>query len=172
MRSALAKEVRQEFSSKILELYQWLKRITKHELTKKDLVFQWDVAAKLRVYIMLLLSHNEDEFTIEIAWSEKPSFPVAYAASPDEKPYRGGTRFRLCKFWTKNEDWWALAPRESLEEMVDKMQQGKFFDEFPIEEAMEQIKPQVADAITRIQKYAIPYFKKIATQHGCEFESE
>ena len=171
MRTALAKAVREEFASKILELFPTLKRTRNPELVKGDVTYRLEVDGKLSFYIMLLIGDNHDEFTVEIGWAEGQGHAKHFLISPEKSFERSGSRCRLCKLWTKKDDWWLLTPRKTAEEMVRDIKEGRFFDDPPIEEAMSKVVPQVADAVSKIEKYAVPFFERIAVKYGCSLKA-
>ncbi len=78
---------------------------------------------------------------------------------------------RLCSFWTPKDVWWELAPKVASTDIVRQMEEGRFFDEYPLEQAMSQINPKVLDVVERIKLYALPYFKKIVDDHGYTWPS-
>lgn len=169
MRKQLAKAVRQEFAEMLL------KKCPQFQKTNNGsgyYVYKRKVGPTLCFFVALQTVAREDWFTVEVAWNNSDEFPgLAFNDSPNEIPKTGGFRMRLGRFWTKEDYWWELAPDVSDEEWEALELEGKIPPETPIEDAIKQVKPQVADAIERLCKYALPYFAKIAKKFGYALEA-
>jgi hypothetical protein len=169
MRRPLAMETLRHFTAGLKQILPQFERSKEFLLPKVCFVFVRKAAPKLWLFVVLQFYENEDEFTVEIAWSQRQRMPEDCMVSVNEKPRNGDWNMRLCRFWVDEGIWWELAPRETLEEMVEKMEAGRFFDEYPLEKARKKIKPQVQDAIAGIRKHAIPYFRRICEQCGVQW---
>ena len=130
-------------------------------------IYKWTVGPNLSLFVGLHTGAPQDSFTVEIAWNNSDEFPgMAFAMSPKEMPKTGGFRMPLSGLWTDDDPGWELAPDISEDQWEELELEGRIPQEMPVEEAMNQVKPQVADAIKRLRKYALPYFSKIAKKFG------
>jgi hypothetical protein len=172
MRSQLKKQLRSVFAEHLLVLLPFFKPKKIKTLSSGAVAYSWQAASDLTLYIVMDVYHNQDQFTIEVAWSENNELPDSTTAdSPTDDPRHGKWCMRLCSFWTPKDVWWELAPKVASTDIVRQMEEGRFFDEYPLEQAMSQINPKVLDVVERIKLYALPYFKKIVDDHGYTWPS-
>lgn len=164
MRQPLAKAVRQEFAE------QMKKQLPQFRKTKNGsgyYIYQWKVGTNLSFFVGLQIDSQEDWFTVEVAWNKSEEFPgLAFCDSPKKMPKTRGFRTGLGVFWKEEGHWWELAPAWSDEQWEALELELKIPKATPIAKAMKQVKPQVADAIERLRKHALPYFAKIAKKFG------
>lgn len=160
MRSRLAKTVRQRFALRISqELPDFV--LNQTEVVPSGCVLYERKTPTLTFYILLLLAPKDDRFTIEVGWSEKGKLPTYNWGRPNDPPREGGIMFRMWCLWnTGNEDlWWRFEPEVKLEDIANWVPQ-------PIEAALELVDTQVDDAIQKLLEFGIPYFERVAAEHG------
>src|SRR5262249_35789805 len=146
-------------------------------------LFGWEVGPGLSFYLLLVISAREDRFTVEVAWSRNGHFPARATPSqpidfPElnvrrDEPRDGDFRFRLARLWTPRgaDPWWELAPRRSLADLQEQLQQlseGRAPNEETVDEALNKVGPLVDDAVRRIVEHALPYFRGVGASHGIQ----
>jgi hypothetical protein len=142
-----------------------------------DILYVWSFSQSLKFYIYLAISQKsfQDSFTVELACSAA-DFPFSHAALGPTPQKDGSVRFRLPQLYrdewrprTGWEPWWWIGPpKESTgvtSKAVARAVAGRrpLTDEgMPIEQALPLVEPQVQDALDRIKRFGIPFFKQFA----------
>ena len=168
MRKEYAKAVRKEFCARFEKaLPQFELSNDKESAGSGARLYELVVSDNLALYICLGMSRNFEEFIVEIAWSEQRRFPSSYLALEPE-PKNGEIFRHLPRLWNKsNYSWWVVEPRDSLEEIKRRFREFDF-ERPPAELYLPRIPALVEDAVSKIIEYAVPYFEKVAAEHGYE----
>jgi Domain of unknown function (DUF4304) len=140
MKKVLVKAIRKELGS-------GLKRIAPAFAAASDALpsafglYESELSDNLRAYIMFQAHRKEDSFTIEVASTRNGKWPEYYVLPPPalhELSPQGDIRFRLGLLWGETNYWWRVRS-ESREATV-------------------------TDALERLQRYALPYFRSMGEQ--------
>ena len=101
------------------------------------------------------MHRSEDSFTVELAWSQKNRWPVAFNIEPilPEEPLPEEARFRLCRLWLDRDAWWQIRTPGFI---VGVLRRGR----------RDPIGSQVEDSIQRLLEYGLPYFQRVAATLG------
>lgn len=110
MRGSLGKAVRVAFEK---GLKQRLSKAVNVPLSESSGSKAWLVGEneKASAYVILVLSvHQNDRFTVELAWSQKKRIPPHTGQIPGEAGDSGELRFRLSRLWQPSgfEVWYDL----------------------------------------------------------------
>jgi hypothetical protein len=174
MRSPLGKQVRRRFARLMRESLPQFTEIEMDGVPQGCKLYASRTGSDLTFYIQLTINHKYDCFTIEVVWSEKGVYPdVCGVARLGDQPCDGTLAFRIGNFWNPKRDHWWWIGRDffedvTQEELLHAFQSGSDWMA-PVEEVLPQVDVQVDDAISKILEYAVPYFKRIAAEHGCEW---
>lgn len=163
MKAALAERTRKMFRTLMRELHPSFNEVHGLEIPAGCRVYACRSSCTLAMFVALTVSPKSDKFTIEVAWSEKGEYPAKWGgiSLPEDEPRNGEMRFRLFRLWasdSRDDLWWSLEAKHSTGHPSINGMLGS------VEEC-------VRDAISKIQTYAIPYFRRIASQHDCTLPS-
>lgn len=167
MRRQLVRAVRAEFDKQLLKRFPGFRR-SKLSEPRYD-VYEWKVARQLYLYVALLV--YRDQFNVDVGWSTTGRLAEHPSYSPLDKPEKGAILFRLCNFWSEEDIPWMVVPPRTDEEWDQFIFEGKDLKDEPVEETKKRIPLLVDDAIKKLFKYALPYFRRIAAEHGYELSS-
>jgi hypothetical protein len=86
---------------------------------------------------------------------------------PTTRPPQSKMRFRLCNFWTDQDEWFYVCPRPS-EEHLKAYFFGGGTDYYPesVEEAVKRVPGLIDEVMRQICDHAVPYFRKVAADRG------
>lgn len=136
----------------------------------------WKMAPNLIFFVLLQAFEREDQFVVEVAWSEDGEFP--FGAIGETKVERSQGRERLGRLWEKGPDTpiWDLAPAKtrSVQERMDALSRKESPERLPdplIEQTLPLVCPLVRDALDKFEKYGIPLFHRVAEARGLEWPS-
>jgi len=170
MRSAIAKELRSHFDTKLRQTFPQFAKSRNKAIPPGYSLYEWQAAPDFVCFLCLEIAPaTDDDFTIEVAWSRKGRYPATvFNVGPNDKPKRrrkpDEMRFRLSGLWTKEDVWWELAQKISAEDMADAVIAGRGFGLEPVEVVVDRIPQHVAEAMLVIKQYALPYFDTIRTK--------
>ena len=168
MRKEYGTAVRKEFCARFEKaLPQFKLSNDKESAGPGARLYELVVSENLTLYACLGMSRSFEEFVIEVAWSEHNRFPPEHLFSNNE-PKNGEACRQLPKFWCKGSSrWWVVEPRDSFEEIMRRHREFDF-EPRPVEAYLPGIPALVEDAVNKIMEYAVPYFEKVAAEHGYE----
>ena len=168
MKKEYAKAVRKEFRARFEKaLPQFKLSEDKRDLPPGGRLYELVLSDSLTLYAAIGMSRNFEEFMVDIAWSEHGRFPSSYLAL-EPGPKDGEVFRQLPRFWNKGSyPWWVVEPRDTHEETMRRFREHDF-EPRPIEPYLPGIPALVEDAVNMIMEYAVPYFEKVAAEHGHE----
>jgi hypothetical protein len=139
-------------------------------------LYEWQPGGPIRMFIVLAIAPQFDEFIIEVAWSLKGRFPgflhpMCPVAVPEhgimeaDAPVDGEFRFRLSRLWEPGKSiWWRLkAQPDATDQILEDLIPGTIAE---IQEGARPVEEAVAHTIGAVEKYAIPYFEGVRKRHG------
>jgi hypothetical protein len=174
MRSRLAKSVRKEFESRLKRDLPQFCLVESEPLPPGCRLFRWAMTPGFTAFLFLLISPNDESFTIEVAWSHDGNFPRMFPRIPvdfpaegvaRDKPRDGRFRFRLKRLWDPRLDpFWYIVPRLVGSEMNERLMNiaRGIDDEPPTEELLAKVGPLIEEAIGRVVTQAVPYLRNVA----------
>lgn len=132
-------------------------------------MYEWPVDASLAFYVLLAPSKRFEEFTFEIGWSRRgtypyclPSLSVTDRVSPDE------FRIELPLLWRSASEpafWWSVIPKPSVHELSRQLRNPPPTPD--VDDAMQaRVRQLAADAVEMLATRAIPFFRSVASEHG------
>lgn len=129
-----------------------------------DTFFCWrGKIGEITCFVTLHPHTKEDIFTIDLAWS-RHGF-LNYDAALELK---GAEEIRLARLWdttSQSDPWWEIEPRETWEEMNQRLDAGHFYrEEMPVEECLMKVPGLVQDAMGKLKEFGIPFFKEKAQE--------
>lgn len=160
MRKKLADAVRKTFKDVLVSVVPDFQAIEVEGLPKGCRVFERKLENGSSGFILLIVSPKYDEFTLELAWSQKGIFPVNWGGItlPDDPPINGDHRFRMQRIWGENigeDKWWNIGSKLDDNDWLDL--NAILEMDLLEDEALAKVGPQVMDAVKKIERYAIPY---------------
>jgi hypothetical protein len=173
MRSVVAKEIRKQFAARLKQVLPGFRATKNEHVPPGDRLFEWKAAPGLSIFLALQPASDYDEFTMEVSWSTDGEYPILeFNDSPWERTRKRKMRFRLCHFWTEQDEWFYVCPRPS-EEHLKAYFFGGGTDYYPesAEEAVRRVPGLIDEVFRRIQDHAVPYFRKIALDLGTELRT-
>jgi hypothetical protein len=167
MRSIVAKAVRKQFADRLKQELPGFRPTKNEHVASGERLWEWKIAADLSFFLLLQPAEDYDEFTIEVSWSRDGKYPILVSNdSPNEPARQGKMRFRLCHFWTAEDEWFQVCPRPSEEHLRAYFFGGAdYYLEGP-EEAAKRVPGLIDEVMRRIREHAVPYFHKIAANLG------
>ena len=126
-------------------------------------LYQSSPGAGLTLFIDLIIHDNADEFTLDIGFSRDGLCPEEdFFLNPGDTLTLPGILFRLTEFRGDDKDpWWVI--EDYLPVAVGKArfaQTGTIA--LPPEEYLPRIDALIADAVKKLQQYAVPYFDSLS----------
>jgi len=121
----------------------------------------------ISLFLVLIVSPNTDEFTIEVAYSSSDrlpstSFLIEREAQPPELCFRIS---HLTQPGFKMEHWWRLAAEVPPEKGIELLSTGRPTEE-PVAVARERIAPVVDACIAAVGRYVVPFFEMTLDRLG------
>jgi hypothetical protein len=161
-----ANELRKRFEARLKkEFPQFRSKKKDDNLAAGNRLYQCIIADNVHLYILLGIHDNSEEFTVDVAHSTTNSLPIEDAFyRPIEGQIEGDVCFRLSSFWSSKDDWWVIE-KIPLEKMAQVLI-ARDFKPLPPEQFVPRIEQLLDDVMDKLQKYAVPWFEKIAAQHG------
>lgn len=160
MRSILAKELRAQFERTIKNRVPTLIPCKGEGMPPGDRLYRWGIGAKPAFFVSVLPHHQNDAFTLEIAYSDCEKWPQnIFMFSETDPEVSGSKRFRISQLFPpdqRKDYWWWLVKQPNI------LNFDSFRDEDP-SEALSKVQPLIDDAVTKLVEYAIPYFRRVET---------
>lgn len=169
MQSLLAKEARRIFAAHIKESLPQFK-LSRHAVVPAGSRVFERVLDGLSLFIFLGFAPNEDRILVEVGWSEYGTWPDSdYTWGPDDPPVRGGARFRIQALWgEKNSDSYGrIGPPTGM-----NWETGQFVPTHSAKELLSEVEPTIGEIMGKVRTVAMPYFERIAQQHGLALASK
>jgi hypothetical protein len=165
MERSVGKGLKREFERQLEQRLPQFCAAKDNVLRDAGRVFCWQVSPSCHVFILLLLSRRENEFTVEIAWSRESAFPSELPIlnpidMPEfrlrrDVPKDGRFRFRLAGlFHARGEFWW---PASSRRQFGDWVLGGTIPTTTAVGDDDALLVTSVAAAIDAIERYGMPY---------------
>jgi len=169
MRGPVAKALRKQFAERLKRELRGFQGRKNEYVAAGERLFEWKAAPGLSFFLLLQPADDYDEFTIEVSWTTDGEYPMLVSDdSPLKLSRKGKMRFRLCQFWTDEDEWFYVCPRPSEEHLKAYFYGGAdYYPESP-EEAVRRVPGLIDEAFQRIRDHAVPYFRNIATHLGKE----
>jgi len=177
MRAQLAKAVQEDFSRYMQQEFPQFAPLEPTGVLRGGLLYRWQRTTDLNCYIYLQISAKEyqDWFTVELSCS-KSEFPIHMSSFGPNDVREGCVRFLLPELyreeWRNSSRripcWWIgspVIPQEVTTKAVERATVGKrplIEEGIPIEQALPLVGLRVRDAIDRIKRFGIPFFKQFA----------
>ena len=170
MRKELLKGVREELNKLLSARCGFFKRTTKYREAGRPDVYVWIAAPELTFFVYLLPNPKsyKDSFMIELGWSKGgPPPPDVWRnkESKDQLDRQWEGRIRLPNLWREQwrsalEPWWELGQSLGAEDPE------QFYSEEETRRRSARIPAVVTDVVDSIERYAIPFFQRIARERG------
>ncbi len=162
MQSKLANAIRSRFALQMSQELPQFKRTSQYETPLGWVVYACSVGSDLTLFVILAISPKEDRFTLEVAWSSDENLPQCSTTIPEDTRQVPGLCLRLSRLWQQYgfDHWWGLGREITLEDMVNSVPEDS------IETKLAQVQSQVDDAIQKLLEFGIPYFGRVAAEHG------
>lgn len=174
MKSIYARRLRKRFAERLKSELPFFEEVKAERLVPGHRLYRCHPCDTLWFFLYLQISQDDDSFTVEVGWSRNDHYPWRQlAVSPHDGGSAEGIRFRLPTLWIPNckeDPWWEVAPSPSLSALHQFVFHGKELPPLPDDDALRRVDVQVNDVIRRILDYAMPYFRRIAAEQGCELE--
>jgi hypothetical protein len=138
MRGPLSKAVRQEFELGLERIAPQFSLLEGENIPAGCRVYRVQSASALYMFIFFQPHRKMDAFTLEIACSKAEHWPSYFVRVPVDlyELWEGEIRFRLARLWGNGDHWWYVGTKE-------------------------EVKPTVAEALTKLEVYALPYFARM-----------
>lgn len=164
MRKQVLRLLRVEFSHLLLGRFAMFRKDPVFKTSFGDDLYVWRFSSELSFFIYLLPNPRSylDSFMVELGWSKRDypmRAPLQHGSRPDTN---SDGRIRLPNLWREEwasarEPWWEVgAPLMASDDVDD------FFSEQETLQRTKAVPKVVINAMDRIEKYAIPFFKSIA----------
>ena len=136
-------------------------------------LWQWDAGSTLNIFIRVSWWAREDGFTIELAWAPGTAFPRETMSIASATPACPQHRFALSELWSPGhpERGWSFLPSgldgtgHRPRWMFDNRRgMEREFDLF--DAGLRSADNVVADAISKLVEYGIPFLRDVAATHG------
>jgi hypothetical protein len=128
-------------------------------------------SGSLVFFVYLSIAESKDAFTLEIAsnnfesypWAEMPGLSTDIGRASEKDIWR----FRISKLWgALKEQWWWLGPEPSATSTLASIRTESRAAATDFEQKAAEIEEKIRDAVEKISKYGVPFFKQSAEQHG------
>jgi hypothetical protein len=136
-------------------------------------IWAWELAPKVTFFVLLNVADNDDDFAIEVGWSDDGKYPWRSRGFRFTQLDAPTTRERLSFLWVtgKREYRWSIVPRESADTYLAKMAARRRGEKVslrppPAEEALPRVAPLVEDAVQKLIDYGLPLFRRVVEQRG------
>ena len=171
MRRKLGKSLRKHVLAEFKEKLPMLRHI-RSGWGVGELFFKWQNKSGPRCFVCLFVDDKwYDDFTFKVAWSEDDKFPIGLQQKLHYEPKNGAKLFTISDLWQdpmsreyrQEEHWWHLGkviPDERALDFSAYMEPDP-----PVEDSIAKVPEAVAEAISKIEEYVLPYFERIAVQH-------
>jgi hypothetical protein len=140
-------------------------------------IWSWKNSANLTFFVLLQAFEREDQFVVEIAWSEDGEYPWHVVGNLNVEQSHG--RDRLGQLWRQGADEpvWDVTPEKTVaqQEALEALRLGespKYPPDPPVDQILPRVCPLVRDAVTKLEEYGIPLFRQIAKSRGLAWLSE
>jgi len=175
MRSPLGKEVRKLFAAELARRQPSFARV---ERPKPGIDPKWvyAVAPDLSFFIELHMLPRSDEFVVEVGWTDGGEIGLRdnYQSRVDTRAKKWGARLSTLVDETDGyKRHWDVTPQLSSEdemERVEAISRGEKIPltppDPPVEEVLPRVAPLVRDAIDKLEKYALPLFRRVTEERG------
>jgi hypothetical protein len=165
MRKEYNKAVYFEFENLLkASLPQFKRAKSQDNMGPETRLYSFQAAEQLHYFIKLIPHRLQQQFTLEVGWSVNGELPKLIPfATPYESAATDGVVVRLARFYVDSDPWWIVEPPLSGSESLRRMREGIFPDP---QEHLPCVPDLVADAVGKIKDYVIPYFTRIAAEHG------
>lgn len=163
MKAALGKLVRKHLHKRVRESLPQFTLNRSAKMPPGCSLYEYRLQSCITLYMVLLCAPQADRFNIEIGWSTNDVLPASGCFLPTTAVKGDGIVFRLWRLWRQDsvDHWWHLGRELTLEELA------RFAPEDPNETKIAQVEIQVEDAFQRLLDYGVPYWEKVAADHGC-----
>ncbi|HBR23418.1 MAG TPA: hypothetical protein DD782_02530 [Firmicutes bacterium] len=169
MRKELGRKLRKYILEQMKNKHPEFEPVDFTSSVRSELLFRINLSQTLSCFILFVISSKQDCFTIEVAWSKETEFPINNLPNKLEN---NSMRMRISSLLNNGDHWWWIDDTFSFENT-----KGFSLDDWltlqnrPVEEVIHNIVPQVNNAFERIQEYVLPYFEKVAKEHGYDFRA-
>ena len=155
MEKEYSRAVREEFDAQLrIRLPQFVYVRGQKGLGAGARVYRHESSAGAFRFVILIISSTQDEFTVEVANApneEVPDFEPFF--DPTASGNGDTVRFRLSRFWHRQDPWWVIFPAKSTKEFIALLR-----DEPPVEQGLLRIPSLVQDAVDKLEQYAVPFW--------------
>jgi hypothetical protein len=137
------------------------------------------LSTNLTFFVMLQPFDKEDQFTVEVGWSDDDKFPWKESGLRFFKIENPKSRRRLARLWFtgQTEPVWEIVRGRTFEETrarIKAMSRGdreevKRIDKLTdvsVEEAIPRVAPLVEDAVQKLIDFGLPLFRRVAEHRG------
>lgn len=168
MNKLLAGKLKAEFDKEIARRLSNFEISIDDKASKFGRLYRWRQADVLHVFLLLIVSRNDNRFTIEAAWCPDAYYPLDLPVkvpqdSPQfnlrrEFPINGRYRFRLAGlFYSSGDCWWKASNQDPCEEW------GLAFLNPPLHTiTLGSLADNVSNAIDAFEQFGLPYIQENA----------
>jgi hypothetical protein len=147
-------------------------------------IWSWKLSPHLVLFVMVHAFRREDQFSVEVAWSETEEFP--YGAVGQVKVDQPQGREGLGLLWESDphplhppsparvEHVWDAAPEKTagILQDLDALREGKamsFPPDPPLAQTLPRVLPLVRDAVDKLEEYGMGLFRRVAEVRGVDW---
>jgi hypothetical protein len=170
MDKSIAKQLKAEFDKEITHRLPQFEVSSEDDARQFGRVYRWKGGDQLCVFVLLLVSQRDNRFTLEIAWSPDPSYPIDLPImvpldAPKfnlrrGSPIDGRFRFRLAGlFHDKGDYWWQASNKDPCDGWdLD------FLKPSANTATIGSLADNVSHAVRSLEQLGIPYVQKHASR--------
>ena len=152
------------FRERLLSTEPRLSVVPRGDVPASDLLFQF-ADGRMNFFIVLLIAHNRDAFSVELGWSTAGVWParlVPMMSSVDHGVPEGRVRLhRLAAPGDRLDQWWEIVKQPALEDLDAWLREP-----LPERQAINNVAPLVDDAIGKLATVGARFFEEVARAHS------
>jgi hypothetical protein len=169
MTKAVVRVVRNAIREQMQQRLPWFQEAKAAEVPPGHVLYEWPVDTSLAFYVLLAPSKRFEEFTFEIGWSRKGTYPYCLPSlSVTDRPCPDEFRIELPLLWRSASEptyWWSVIPKPSVYELARQLRNPPPIP--AMDGAMEaKVKALATDAVEMLVTHGVPFFVDVASEHA------
>ena len=163
MHSAYTKIVKEKFGAALQVIFPEFRVSRLQRKSSGGSLYRASAFAGLTLFILLIIHDNADEFNIDIGFSRDGLCPEeSFFLNPNNTLGLSSVLFRVSEFRADEKDpWWVIEDYLSVDKLKARFEQTGTAA-LPPNEYLPRIDALIADALTTLQQYAVPYFHMLS----------
>ena len=163
MHSAYTKIVKEKFGAALQVTFPEFRVSRLQRKSNGGCLYQSSSFAHLTLFILLIIHDNAEEFTLDIGFSRYGLCPEEnFFLNPNDTLGLPSVLFRVSEFQDDEKDpWWVIEDYLSVNKLKARFEQTGTAA-LPPNEYLPRIDALIADALTTLQQYAVPYFDMLS----------